>query len=169
MPHNLQPSIWLMISRGSPQTSRPQRGTWFSAVKKQRRTSKYCGACKLAFPHQCKQVRQDNQPSKMTLQKLLPKQSSSTILELSACVGPEWATWVSNIAHNVDLVQKADQSKKVGVGQKEGEVKNVEDVQGESSAAAPGQSPGGRAQRRLQVKVQRVGLECKVPWQLELR
>ena len=93
---NLQPSIWLMISRGSPQTSRPQRGTWFSAVKKQRRTSKYCGACKLAFPHQCKQVRQDNQPSKMTLQKLLPKQSSSTILELSACVGPEWATWVSN-------------------------------------------------------------------------
>ena len=33
-----------MISRGSPQTSRPQRGTWFSAVKKQRRTSKYCEA-----------------------------------------------------------------------------------------------------------------------------
>ena len=94
---NLQPSIWLIISRGSPQTSRPQRGTWFSAVKKQRRTSKYCGACKLAFPHQCKQVRQDNQPSKMTLQKLLPKQSSSTIIEMSARVGPEWATWVSNI------------------------------------------------------------------------
>ena len=102
---NLQPSIWLMISRGSPQTSRPQRGTWFSAVKKQRRTSKYCGACKLAFPHQCKQVRQDNQPSKMTLQKLLPKQSSSTILELSACVGPGWATWVSSYIVNIPLAR----------------------------------------------------------------
>jgi len=56
-----------------------------------------CPRSKLAFRHQCKQVRQDNQPSKKTLQKLLPKQSSSTIIEMSARVGPEWATWVSNI------------------------------------------------------------------------
>ena len=53
---------------------------------------------------------------------------------------PSLETFFGGIAHNVDLVQQADQDKNVEVSQKVGEVGNVQGVQGASTGSSKSRS-----------------------------